>query len=85
MRKRATLTIQKWGNSLAVRIPTEVAHLAQFNEGQEVEVSVAEIGVTIRPVGRALTLAERLALFDPDKHGGEVMAAATATDTPPPQ
>ena len=76
MRKSATLTLQKWGNSLAVRIPTAVARSAHFAEGQEVEVSVDEIGVTVRPVGRrALTLAEKLALFDPDKHGGEVMAA----------
>ncbi|WP_340526779.1 AbrB/MazE/SpoVT family DNA-binding domain-containing protein [Cupriavidus necator] len=74
MRKSATLTIQKWGNSLAVRIPTAVARSAHFAEGQEVEVSVDEIGVTVRPVGRrVLTLAEKLALFDPSQHGGEVM------------
>ncbi|WP_082819187.1 AbrB/MazE/SpoVT family DNA-binding domain-containing protein [Cupriavidus nantongensis] len=77
MRKSATSTIQKWGNSLAVRIPTAVARSANFSEGQEVELSVDEIGITIRPVGRrALTLSEKLALFDPDKHGGEVMAAS---------
>lgn len=77
MTKSATLTIQKWGNSLAVRIPTSVARAAHFTEGQQVEVSVDEIGVTVKPVGqRSLTLAEKLALFDPAKHGGEVMASA---------
>jgi antitoxin MazE len=74
MTKVATLTIQKWGNSLAVRIPTAVARSAHFTEGQMVEVRAEEIGVTVKPVGeRRLTLAEKLALFDPAKHSGEVM------------
>lgn len=77
MSKSATLTIQKWGNSLAVRIPASVARAAHFAEGQEVEVSVDDGSVTVRPVGsRRLTLAEKLALFDPTKHGGETMAAS---------
>jgi hypothetical protein len=33
------------------------------------------MGVMVKPVGvPKLTLAEKLALFDPAKHGGEVMA-----------
>ena len=76
MAKAATLTIQKWGNSLAVRIPTVVARSAHFTEGQEVEVRADEIGVTVKPVGpRRLSLTEKLDLFDPAKHGGEVMAS----------
>lgn len=75
MAKTATLTIQKWGNSLAVRIPAAVARSAHFEAGQEVEVAADEIGVTVRPVGpRKLTLEEKLAKFDPVKHGGEAMA-----------
>jgi len=75
MAKTATLTIQKWGNSLAVRIPAAVARCAHFEVDQEVEVSADEIGVTVRPVGpRKLTLEEKLAKFDPTKHGGEAMA-----------
>jgi len=74
MAKSATLTIQKWGNSLAVRIPTGVARAAHFTEGLIVEVCLDEVGVTVKPVGqRSLTLAEKLALFDPVKHGGEAM------------
>ena len=76
MTKAATLTIQKWGNSLAVRIPTIVARSAHFTEGQEVEVRADEVGVTVKPVGpRRLTLTEKLALFDATKHGGEVMVS----------
>jgi antitoxin MazE len=73
--KTATLTIQQWGNSLAVRIPAAVARSAHFEAGMEVEVATDEIGVTVKPVGpRKLTLAEKLAKFDPTTHGGETMA-----------
>jgi hypothetical protein len=30
MSKSAILTVQQWGNSLAVRIPAQVARLARF-------------------------------------------------------
>ncbi|WP_153100294.1 AbrB/MazE/SpoVT family DNA-binding domain-containing protein [Paraburkholderia hayleyella] len=77
MAKTATLTIQQWGNSLAVRIPAAVARSAHFEVGLEVEVTTDEAGVTVRPVGpRKLTLAEKLARFDLAKHGGEAMAAS---------
>jgi antitoxin MazE len=70
----ATLTIQQWGNSLAVRIPAAVARSAHFEVGQKVEVKTEEIGVSVKPVGaRKFTLAEKLAQFDPAKHGGEAM------------
>lgn len=76
MTKAATLTIQKWGNSLAVRIPAIVARSAHFTEGQEVEVRADEVGVTVKPVGpRRLTLTEKLGLFDATRHGGEVMVS----------
>ncbi len=77
MAKTATLTIQKWGNSLAVRIPAAVARSAHFEVDQEVQVTADEAGVTVRAVGpRKLTLAERLERFDPAKHGGEAMATS---------
>jgi antitoxin MazE len=40
MGKTATLTVQQWANSLAVRIPAAVARTARFRVGQPVEVSV---------------------------------------------
>lgn len=76
MTKSAILTIQRWGNSLAVRIPSVVAKSARLELGQPVIVRVQDEGVAIVPVGeRALTLAERLAIYDPDRHAGEAMAA----------
>jgi antitoxin MazE len=74
MPKSATLTVQQWGNSLAVRIPAAVARSARFKVGQPVEVSAQDTNVLVRPIGAPkLTLAQKLAAFDPAVHGGEVM------------
>ena len=76
MSKIATLTLQQWGNSLAVRIPAAVAKSARFKVGQPVEVSAQDSNVLIKPIGEPrLTLAQKLAAFDPVRHGGEAMAA----------
>ena len=77
MAKTATLTVQQWGNSLAVRIPSAVAKAAGFKLGQPVEVSAQDAKVLVTAVGEPrLTLAQKLAAFDPDRHGGELMATA---------
>lgn len=76
MAKSATLTVQQWGNSLAVRIPAAVARSARFRVGQPVEVSAQDSIVLVKPLGEPrLTLAQKLVVFDPTLHGGEVMVA----------
>jgi antitoxin MazE len=35
------MRVSKWGNSLAIRIPAEVAEALELREGDEVEVRVA--------------------------------------------
>jgi antitoxin MazE len=73
--RTARLTVQQWGNSLAVRIPAPVARSARLVVGQPVELSVAEDGVLLRRTGAPrLTLAQKLAAFDPRRHAGEAMA-----------
>ena len=77
MTTTATLTVQQWGNSLAVRLPAAIARSARLVAGQTVELSVGDDGVTVRSVGSPkLTLAQKLAAFDPTVHGGEAMAIA---------
>lgn len=74
MARTANLRIQRWGNSLAVRIPSSIARSAGFKAGQPVEVSVEDSVVTVSAAGQpSLTLEQKLALFDPERHGGEVM------------
>jgi antitoxin MazE len=76
MSKTATLTVQQWGNSLAVRIPAAIARRVHFVAGQPVEVSIDDFGVIVHRKGSPkLTLEQRLAAFDPEKHGGEVMSS----------
>jgi antitoxin MazE len=74
-RIKAQLTVQEWGNGLAVRITAPVAKAAHFARGLPITVEVVEGGVLVRPAGRPrLTLAQKLKAFDPTVHGGEVMA-----------
>lgn len=73
MSKRAMLAIEQWGNSLAVRIPAGVARSADLAVGQPVEVSAQYSRVLIRAIADPRpTLAQKLAAFDPARHGGEV-------------
>jgi antitoxin MazE len=76
LQKSATLKVQRWVNSLAVRIPSSVAESTGINAGQTVEISAEESVGLIANVDEAdLTLTQKLALFDPAIHGGEVMSA----------
>ena len=75
MAKTATLRVQRWGNSLAVRIPSSVAKSAGFRVGLPVAVSARDSAVLVAAAGEPLlTLRQKLALFDPERHGGESMA-----------
>jgi antitoxin MazE len=66
--------VQKWGNSLGLRISAKVAQAARLTEGSPVKLEVVEDGVLIRRAGNPrLTLEQRLERFDPEKHGGEFM------------
>ena len=71
----AILDIKPWGNNLGVRLPAAIARAAKLTANQRVRITVEEGRVIIAPHGdKPLTLADRLALFDPAIHGGEAMA-----------
>jgi antitoxin MazE len=73
----AVLNIKRWGNNLGVRLPKAVARAARLHANQRVRVAVENDRVVITPVApKALSLEQRLALFDPARHGGEAMASA---------
>lgn len=68
------LNIKQWGNNLGVRLPAAVAREAHLYVDQRVRISVEGDQVVIRPVDTTrLTLEQRLAIYDPDRHGGEQM------------
>lgn len=73
----AILNIKHWGNNLGVRLPASVARAAHLRADQRVRVAVEDGQVVITPIEDAApTLAQRLARFDPARHGGEAMADA---------
>lgn len=73
------LDIKYWGNNLGVRLPAAIARAARLSADQRVRVAVEDGRVVITPVqDEPLTLEQRLARFDPLRHGGEAMK----TDTP---
>lgn len=43
-------TVHKWGNSLAVRIPSVLAGQLELGDGAEVELSVRNGELVVRPV-----------------------------------
>jgi antitoxin MazE len=43
-------TVQKWGNSLGLRIPKAFAEEAAVREGSAVDLSIVDGGLIIRPV-----------------------------------
>jgi antitoxin MazE len=74
----AVLDIKQWGNNLGVRLPAAVAREAHLRVDQRVRVSVEGGQVVITPVDAArVTLAQRVAAFDPKRHGGEQMATTS--------
>ena len=78
----AVLDIKQWGNSLGVRLPAAVAREAHLHVDQRVRVSVEGAQVVIAPVDDLrFTLEQRLAAYDPKRHGGEQMATTQTLGT----
>ena len=70
------LDIKQWGNNLGVRLPAAVARAAHLRVDQRVRVSVEDGYIVIHPADEfSLTLEQRLAQFEPERHGGEAMAS----------
>jgi antitoxin MazE len=71
------LDIKQWGNNLGVRLPAAIARESHLKAHQRVRISVLNGEIIIRPIAAtALTLEQRLALFNPAEHGCEVMVAS---------
>jgi antitoxin MazE len=73
----AVLDIKQWGNNLGVRLPAAVAREANWHVDQRVRATVEGDQVVISPVDALkLTLKQRIAVYDPQRHGGEQMTPA---------
>jgi antitoxin MazE len=65
-------TVQKWGNSLAIRVPKELARKLQVSEGSPVDLELREGELVVRPAPRrSLSLKKLLTQCKPSQLHGE--------------
>jgi antitoxin MazE len=65
----ALVTVQQWGNSLAIRVPVSIARALKLRLGLPVELTVADDSIVIKVAGEPkLTLHQKLSSFEPAKH-----------------
>jgi antitoxin MazE len=65
-------SVQRWGNSLAIRIPRAFAAQAQLAEDSAVDISVDGDTITVRPARREWTLDELVRKITPSNQHREV-------------
>ena len=74
--------IQKWGNSLALRIPKSFAAEAHLKQDSQVEVSLVDGRIVVFPVESVLTLEHLLAgITEQNLHCEVDVGPATGTET----
>lgn len=71
------VSVQKWGNSLGLRIPKALAVEAGIEQGAELDVRVEDGRLVAAPVVRIPTLEELVAGITPENLHGEVWADMT--------
>ncbi|MDW7730774.1 MAG: AbrB/MazE/SpoVT family DNA-binding domain-containing protein [Bacillota bacterium] len=64
-------TIQKWGNSKAVRLPKMILEKAGLDENDNVELIIRDGNIVIVPCRKHFTLKERAAGYDGDYNPAE--------------
>jgi antitoxin MazE len=70
--KGCHMRVTRWGNSLAVRIPKPLAEQVDIAEGCEVELTVVDGAITIRPKARSYSLEELLEQVTPENRHDEI-------------
>jgi antitoxin MazE len=66
---QAVVNIQRWGNSLAIRVPVAIARPLNLRFGTPVELTVEGDTLVARVAGeQKLSLFQKLQAFDPEKH-----------------
>jgi antitoxin MazE len=63
--------VAKWGNSLAVRIPKDVAEQARLREGDSIVIEALEGHIELRATEKVPTFEELVAQFTPENRHAE--------------
>ncbi|WP_240415626.1 AbrB/MazE/SpoVT family DNA-binding domain-containing protein [Paenibacillus periandrae] len=66
------MKVQKWGNSLGIRIPGPFAEQLNITEGSEVELFLLDKELIIRPTRQKLKLEDLLAGVTPENRHHEI-------------
>ena len=69
------LSVQKWGNSAAVRLPSELLGMLKVKLGDKLSVSVQPDGVLLKASRPTFALADLVAQCDPSAQEPADMAA----------
>ncbi|MCD5407163.1 MAG: AbrB/MazE/SpoVT family DNA-binding domain-containing protein [Desulfotomaculum sp.] len=59
-------TIQKWGNSQAIRLPKVILEMVALNGNDQVEIKIQDGNLLIVPIKKHKTLKERIAEYKGD-------------------
>ncbi len=57
-------TIQKWGNSKAIRLPKKILELVNLGENDKVELRISDGNIVIVPLKKHRPLADRIAEYN---------------------
>lgn len=66
------MKVQKWGNSLGIRIPGPFAEQLNIIEGSEIELQLLDGQIVLRPIRHKPTLEELLAGITPENRHDEI-------------
>jgi antitoxin MazE len=67
-----TTLVRKWGNSLAIRIPSHIAEMFSIEQGSEIEMRVENQEIKLVPKKKKPTLEELLAKVTPENRHCEI-------------
>ena len=75
--KTTAITISAWGNSHGIRLSRELMQSLGITPDTALQATVLAKGcLELRAVNQRSSLQDKLAAFDPQVHGGEVMQDA---------
>ncbi|WP_257125373.1 AbrB/MazE/SpoVT family DNA-binding domain-containing protein [Bhargavaea cecembensis] len=75
------MKIQKWGNSLGLRIPAALAQQINLTEGTEVTLTIeSNQALLVKPIETEPTLEELLAMITPDNRHEELELAVVGNE-----
>ena len=60
------VTVKKWGNSHAIRLPKAITDTFDINENEKMEIITGEDGIIIKKARRHKTFEERMAGYSGD-------------------